>query len=575
MAEGAEEQRPVPTAQHVVVAGLGNVGYWVCRLLQEAGIPVVVVGEADPANPDEMRVATLLEERAVPRVARSPRSAQVLAGVNVETALALLACEENDLRNVETVLLAHEMNPRLRIVARITNPLLADQLATAIPTVTPLSPAALCADRFVEDCAIGSVVHTIPRTRPPLRVVERAAVYSCTVEELVEHAEPIAVRRVGGEPVFAPAKDTPMSPGDVLSMIGELPDDSPHDWSLASGRLRSRLRAARRLWSALYADLGRPLRLALTGVLVLIVIATVVLRIWYLKQVPQANGGHRSFTGLDALYFTVTVITVGFGDFSFAGESTGVEVFGIALILAGATAMTLVYAFVTNFLVSQRLPDVVGRRQRVDLYDHVIVCGLGTVGLAVVEQLVARNEPVAVIEVDPNKRYLDQARALGVPVLLGDARGLATLERANLGKARAVVALTSTDQTNVEIALTVRAATTAGEHEGERARVVLRLFDETLAERIETHFDIHRARSVSALVAPHFVARALDLPVVSVCPVGRLALLVTADPQPPGPPVPGISSVYSGSTFYLVGPLALHLKIRRRTSPGHGIGSEG
>jgi SAM-dependent methyltransferase len=204
----------------------------------------------------------------------------------------------------------------------------------------------------------------------------------------------------------------------------------------------------------------------------------------------------------------------------------------------------------------------------------VIVCGLGTVGLAVVEQLIARDEPVVVIEVDPNKRYLDQARALGVPVLLGDARGLATLERANLGKARAVVALTSTDQTNVEIALTVRAATAALAHEGERARVVLRLFDETLAERIETHFDIHRARSVSALVAPHFVARALDLPVVSVCPVGRLALLVTADPQPPGPPVPGIGSVYSGGTFYLVGPLARHLQTRGRTVPDHGIGSQ-
>jgi Trk K+ transport system NAD-binding subunit len=42
---------------------------------------------------------------------------------------------------------------------------------------------------------------------------------------------------------------------------------------------------------------------------------------------------------------------------------------------------------------------------------HVVVIGLGAVGIAVVQGLIAEGQRVVVIERDDNNRYLGQARA--------------------------------------------------------------------------------------------------------------------------------------------------------------------
>ncbi len=96
-------------------------------------------------------------------------------------------------------------------------------------------------------------------------------------------------------------------------------------------------------------------------------------------------------TTLTALYFTVeTISTVGYGDFSFADQSTAMEVFGILLIAGGATLLTTVFALITNVLVSWRIEQSLGRQQLVGLEGHVVVIGLGSVGIRVLEGLQPR-----------------------------------------------------------------------------------------------------------------------------------------------------------------------------------------
>ena len=52
---------------------------------------------------------------------------------------------------------------------------------------------------------------------------------------------------------------------------------------------------------------------------------------------------------------------------------------------------------------------------------HVVVVGLGSVGIRVVEGLLAEGRQVVVVERDAQNRYLDRARALRVPVVIADA----------------------------------------------------------------------------------------------------------------------------------------------------------
>ena len=77
------------------------------------------------------------------------------------------------------------------------------------------------------------------------------------------------------------------------------------------------------------------------------------------------------------------------------------------------------------------------------------------------------------------------------------------LVKAGVEQARAVIACTSTDLVNLEVALDARELCAD-------IRVVLRLFDQRLAEKIARGFDIQVAFSASGLAAPAFASAAVD-----------------------------------------------------------------
>ena len=85
---------------------------------------------------------------------------------------------------------------------------------------------------------------------------------------------------------------------------------------------------------------------------------------------------------LDSTYFTTeTLTTVGFGDFFFANQHDWLRVWAIVLMVIGATVVTVLYALLTNLLVSRRIAQSLGRQLATRMSDHVILVGLGSVGL--------------------------------------------------------------------------------------------------------------------------------------------------------------------------------------------------
>lgn len=82
------------------------------------------------------------------------------------------------------------------------------------------------------------------------------------------------------------------------------------------------------------------------------------------------------------------------------------------------------------------------------------------------------------------------------------------------------MAVTSDDIANLETALAARAVRPD-------LRIVLRLFDTDLAERVERTFDIPISRSVAALAAPAFVAALLSRRLIGVLGIGHRVLAVS------------------------------------------------
>jgi voltage-gated potassium channel len=147
------------------------------------------------------------------------------------------------------------------------------------------------------------------------------------------------------------------------------------------------------------------------------------------------------------------------------------------------------------------------------LENHIILCGLGEVGYRTLQSLIRLKQDVIVIEKDGDAEFIELARSLHVPVIIDDIRKPDLLMDFRVDRARAVVAVTDDDLTNLEIALDARNA-------NPDIRVVLRIFDKRLGDKVAEGFDIQVAFSASALAAPSFAAAAIDRSVRGSLEVG-------------------------------------------------------
>jgi Trk K+ transport system NAD-binding subunit len=145
--------------------------------------------------------------------------------------------------------------------------------------------------------------------------------------------------------------------------------------------------------------------------------------------------------------------------------------------------------------------------------DHVILIGLGHVGFRVLEELMARDTPCVVIEVKNEGPFVEEARARGVPVLLGDARRESLLREVGVENAASIVACTDNDLVNLEVCIDARQANPG-------IRLVMRMFDQSMAQKIGDAFSLDSSFSTSALSAPLFAAAALDEHVLGAYRIG-------------------------------------------------------
>lgn len=152
---------------------------------------------------------------------------------------------------------------------------------------------------------------------------------------------------------------------------------------------------------------------------------------------------------------------------------------------------------------------------------HIIVCGAGTVGFRIIEELSAHGEQVFVIERNGDNPFVERARELGVEVLIGDALADHTLRALNVAGARAVIIATDDDLANLEIAMDVREMAAD-------VPIVMRLFDQRLAKKVRTSLGVEVSLSTSQIAAPLFASAALDTRVINTHRVGD-ALLLTLD----------------------------------------------
>jgi voltage-gated potassium channel len=194
-------------------------------------------------------------------------------------------------------------------------------------------------------------------------------------------------------------------------------------------------------------------------------------------------GRHAWDLGECAYMTVITITTVGFGELPHLARVPGGRAFTAIVLLSGlGVALYFVSALTTYFIegeFSKARMRAKMTRALEHISDHLIVCGAGTTGGHVVEELVTTRWPG--VAIDRNPERLDRLQSLTtslLPTVVGDATEDATLEQAGIRRARGIVAALTDDKDNLFIVVSARQLNPS-------LRIIAKGVDVTAAEKLK------------------------------------------------------------------------------------------
>lgn len=505
-----------PTGNHFIVCGDNSLAYQITQELTSRygkAVTVILPSRRKQSGPliAALSGVTVLE--------RAELTSEAFTDAGVQSASALALTWQDDVGNFHAGLRAQELNPALRLVLAVFNRRLGEHIRGFFPDCTVLSGSAMAAPSFVA-AALGEPAPSHVRLSGRTLYVARS--------EEVDAGHVVCGLDVPDDPAgttrLLPPGSLSGGPGNGALVLA-VADGTPRD---PLARQRHPLRATARMllrlaWNKFGLVFAVLLTAMVTGFLLLL--------------------ARHSFS--NAVYLTIMDMT---GSALTSASLGGAE--KVSQILLTVDGMALI-PVVTAIIVGARLTGSVHGAPR-PRAGHIIVVGLGNVGIRVVGELHDLGFDVACVDRNPDARGVPLARSLGLPLVIGEGYAEDTLRAAGLQTCTALVSVTSDDIVNLETALQARAMR-------EDLRLVLRLGDDDLAQRVQKTLGNIISRSVSYMAAPAFATAMLEHQVLRTIAVGRHVLLIADIRIEPGAGIV-TQTLAELESDGLARVLALHLK---------------
>ncbi|WP_026178799.1 potassium channel family protein [Streptomyces hokutonensis] len=481
-------------------------------------------GNGVPPAPEPPRGERVLE---VPELTEA-----VFAEAGVERATALALVHDDDETNIRAALTARRLNPRIRLVLRLYNRRLGQHIEELLDQAAALATG----DSTVSGLDASTTVLSDADTAAPALAATALAGTSKVVQ-----TDGLLLRAVERPP---PAPGEVADPGlATLALLSATSSDpAGADGSEGMGEQGPRLlpdaaavasatgRGTVVLEQVSYAGpqlpggrgggvvppfsslFSRRLRWSLAGMVACVIALAVSL--WLVTGIHPVRAFYLTLLDLFAI------------DDPAIGAPLGRQILQLLSGLVGLLMLPVLLAAVLEALGTFRTASALRKPPR-GLGGHVVLLGLGKIGTRVLTRLRELDIPVVCVEADPEARGLAVARRLRVPVILGDVTQEGVLESAKIHRAHALLAVTSSDTTNLEAVLYARSVRSD-------LRVVLRLYDDDFATAVyRTLRAAHpgaltRSRSVSHLAAPAFAGAMMGRQILGAIPVERRVLLFAA-----------------------------------------------
>ncbi len=431
---------------HVIICGLGHVGFRSFELLQQLGVKVAVITDK---SPEDWRKK--VEAAGGLFLIGDASNDELLLKAGIQQASAILAVTDQDLVNVSVVMDARRLNSKIRIVCRLFDTDLGKHISEAFAVSHVFSTSELAAPIFCSAVEQNQTLAKFNLGNSHFRITE----------SLKSTGTPALVEGNGTLLKVEPLEQKPEQNRSALNRVV--------NWILHPSLLKFR------------RVLG-------------LMAAVIALAACVVKY-------QMALSWVDAFYFvTTTVTTVGYGDFNFSLATFEMKLFGIFLMLVGASSLAVLFSAVTEAFLSEKFSSLFGGRA-VPKRDHVVLVGSAHVGLRIAEQLVLDQIPTVIIENEKFGRFPADIKRK-VALVDGDARNSATLHQSNILSAKAILTVTDDDVANLSIGLSAQTI-------NPNIRTVTRIFDADLGAKLQKKLSINNILSVSGISAPYFVSAAL------------------------------------------------------------------
>lgn len=201
----------------------------------------------------------------------------------------------------------------------------------------------------------------------------------------------------------------------------------------------------------------------------------------------------------DCIYMTViTVTTVGYGEVLDGMDTIQyARGFTMLLLVFGTASIVFFSSTITAFIIEGDLRNVLFasklKKRMKRMKDHIVVCGAGSTGRNVIEELLKTG--TAVIAVDMNEVELreiaDKYPKSEYSFIVGDATDDDVMNTANLATAKGMVAALSSDKDNLYLVVSARQSNPS-------LRIVARCAELSHVEKI-------RKSGADAVISPNFI----------------------------------------------------------------------
>lgn len=205
--------------EHIVLIGLGHLGFRVTKELRDLNLNVVVI-ELNP----EADLIDAAHKMDVPVIHDDGKRIEALLAAGTDRAQAIAVCTQNDNLNLQIALKARKLNPNIRVVIRIFDDEFADDLEehfgfralSATRTAAPNFAATTVGIDVTRPIAVEGQALSLCR----LDVGTRSVLNGRTVGE-IEQTYDLSVVLIRHNSVsdFHPAADRQVVQGDVLALL--------------------------------------------------------------------------------------------------------------------------------------------------------------------------------------------------------------------------------------------------------------------------------------------------------------------------------------------------------------------